>query len=164
MLEAVTLRDPGLIHVLAPGAIHLSMSTISPGLSRRLAQQHRLAGQSYVAAPVLGNPDLARERKLFVIVSGPSSALTRISPVLKPLGQRMFVLESADLLLQWQPGQASVLDKASIPAGRDVGNVIVQKRRGDALVDVPYDVTFAFVFHAFRPNSPIHKGSRERRP
>jgi 3-hydroxyisobutyrate dehydrogenase-like beta-hydroxyacid dehydrogenase len=45
-----------------------------------------------VAAPVLGNPDLARERKLFVIVAGPSSALTRISPVLKRLGQRMFVL------------------------------------------------------------------------
>jgi len=38
-----------------------------------------------------------------------------------------------------------------------IGNVIVQKRQGDELVDVPYDVTFAFVFHAFRPNSPIHK-------
>src|SRR5262249_46775360 len=25
--------------------------------------------------------------------------------------------------LQWQPGQASALDKSSIPAGRDVGNV-----------------------------------------
>jgi hypothetical protein len=60
-------------------------------------------------------------------------------------------------LLQWQPGQASALDKGSIPAGRDVGNVIVQKRQGDELVDVAYDVTFAFVFHAFRPNSPIYK-------
>jgi 3-hydroxyisobutyrate dehydrogenase-like beta-hydroxyacid dehydrogenase len=92
VLEAVTLRDPGLIHALAPGAIHVSMSTVSPGLSRRLAQQHKLAGQAYVAAPVLGNPDLAHERKLFVIAAGPSSALTRISPVLKQLGQRVFVL------------------------------------------------------------------------
>jgi len=75
--------------------------------------------------------------------------------------RRRGTIESADLLLQWQPGQASALDKATIPAGRDVGNVIVQKRQGDRLVDVPYDVTFAFVFHAFRPNSPIHKDASE---
>jgi hypothetical protein len=66
-------------------------------------------------------------------------------------------IESADLVIRWQSGQASALDAASIPAGRDVGNIVVQRRRGDQLVDVPYDVTFAFVFHAFRPNSPIHK-------
>ena len=71
--------------------------------------------------------------------------------------RRRGAIESGDLFLQWQPGQASALDKASIPAGRDVGNVIVQRRQDDQLVDVPYDVTFAFVFHAFRPNSPIHK-------
>jgi hypothetical protein len=71
--------------------------------------------------------------------------------------RRQGAVHSADLLIQWQPGQASALDKASIPAGRDVGNIIVQKQEKDQLVDVPYDVTFAFVFHAFRPNSPIHK-------
>ena len=70
-------------------------------------------------------------------------------------------VQSADLLIQWQPGQTSALDKASIRAGRDVGNVIVQRQQGDRLVDVPYDVTFAFVFQAFRPNSPIHKGASE---
>jgi len=71
--------------------------------------------------------------------------------------RRRGTIESADLLIEWQPGQASALDKASLPAGRDVGNVIVQKRQGDELIDVPYDVTFAFVFHAFRPDSPIYK-------
>jgi len=71
--------------------------------------------------------------------------------------RRRGTMQSADLLMQWQPGQASALDKASIRAGREVGNVIVQRRQGEELVDVPYDVTFAFVFHAFRPNSPIHK-------
>jgi len=66
-------------------------------------------------------------------------------------------ISSADLIIQWQPGQASALDKASVRAGRDVGNVIVQRVVGDGLVDVSYDVTFAFAFHAFRPNSPIHQ-------
>jgi len=40
---------------------------------------------------------------------------------------------------------------------RVVAVEIVPGRQDDQLVDVPYDVTFAFVFHAFRPNSPIHK-------
>jgi hypothetical protein len=75
--------------------------------------------------------------------------------------RRRGTIESADLLLQWQPGQASALDKASIPAGRDVGNVIVQRREGDRLVDVPCDVTFAFVFHAFRPDSRIYKDASD---
>jgi hypothetical protein len=75
--------------------------------------------------------------------------------------RRRGAVHSADLLIQWQPGQASALDKASIAAGRDVGNVIVQRREEDRLVDVPYDVTFAFVFHAFRPNSPIHKDASD---
>jgi len=75
--------------------------------------------------------------------------------------RRSGAIESADLLLQWQPGQTSALDKATISAGRDVGNVIVQKRQGDELVDVPYDVTFAFVFHAFRPNSPIYNNASD---
>jgi 3-hydroxyisobutyrate dehydrogenase-like beta-hydroxyacid dehydrogenase len=40
-LTEVTLGDGGLIHMLTPGAIHISMSTVSPGLSRRLAQTAR---------------------------------------------------------------------------------------------------------------------------
>ena len=71
--------------------------------------------------------------------------------------RRKGTIRSADLLIEWQAGQASALDRASIRAGRDVGNVIVRRQQGDQLVDMPYDVTFAFVFHAFRPNSPIHK-------
>jgi len=71
--------------------------------------------------------------------------------------RRRGTIETADLSIRWQPGQASALDKASIPTGRDVGNVVVQRQQGDRLVDVPYDVIFAFVFHAFRPDGPIHK-------
>ncbi len=77
--------------------------------------------------------------------------------------QRKSAMQSADLLIQWQPGQASALDKAAIRAGRDVGNIVVQRRQGDQMIDIPYDVTFAFVFHAFRPNSPIHKDASDTR-
>jgi hypothetical protein len=41
---------------------------------------------------VLGNPDLAGARKLFVIAAGLPSAVARISPVPERLGQRVFLL------------------------------------------------------------------------
>jgi hypothetical protein len=71
--------------------------------------------------------------------------------------RRQGTIEHNDLVLKWEAGQASALDKSSIAAGRDVGNVVVQRRQGETWVDVPYDVTFAFAFHAFRPGHPIHK-------
>jgi hypothetical protein len=75
--------------------------------------------------------------------------------------RRRGTIRSADLSIHWQPGQASALDKATINAGRDVGNIVVQKQQGNQIVDIPYDVTFAFVFHAFRSNSPIHNNASD---
>lgn len=67
------------------------------------------------------------------------------------------MIESGDIVLKWEAGQTSALDKATVSGGRDVGNVIVQRQQEGSLIDIPYDVTFAFAFHAFRPNSSIHK-------
>ena len=66
-------------------------------------------------------------------------------------------IESGDLVLTWTPGQASALDSRAIAEGRDVGNVVVQRRGPEGLSDVAYDVTFAFVFHAFRPEGAIRR-------
>ena len=90
VLKAVALDD--LIGALKPGSVHLSMSTVSPGLSRFLAAEHKKHGQFYVAAPILGNPDLARSRKLFVLAGGEEAAMDKVRPLLERLGQRLFVV------------------------------------------------------------------------
>lgn len=64
-------------------------------------------------------------------------------------------IEEGDLILSWSPGQNSALDEADIARGRDVGNVVVQKRTPQGLADVPYTVTFAFAFAAFHPDAAI---------
>jgi len=64
-------------------------------------------------------------------------------------------IEIADYALSWSDGQASALDHATVAGGRDVGNVVAQKSIGGHLADIPYDVTFAFVFHAFHPEGEI---------
>jgi len=66
-------------------------------------------------------------------------------------------VEQGDLILTWDPGQNSALDTRRIAEGKDVGNVVVQRRSTDGLRDVPYDVTFAFVFHAFHPDGTLVK-------
>jgi Protein of unknown function (DUF3179) len=60
-------------------------------------------------------------------------------------------------VIRWEPGQNSALDSSVIADGKDVGNVTVQRISGDGLVDIPYFVDFAFAFHAFKPESHIHK-------
>lgn len=64
-------------------------------------------------------------------------------------------IDFAGVTLSWQPGQASALDTAEISKGRDVGTIIAQRKTATGVVDVPYDVTFAFVFHAFNKQSKI---------
>jgi hypothetical protein len=66
-------------------------------------------------------------------------------------------VENGDLVITWEPGQNSAMDRRNISDGRDIGNVTVQRKQDGKLVDVVHDVTFAFSFHAFNPNGTIHK-------
>jgi 3-hydroxyisobutyrate dehydrogenase-like beta-hydroxyacid dehydrogenase len=80
----------GLASGLRPGAVHLSMSTISTRASSELAVEHARAGQGYVAAPVFGNPDAAKAKELFIIAAGGAHDLERCRPIFDILGQRTF--------------------------------------------------------------------------
>ncbi|HVH11276.1 MAG TPA: NAD(P)-dependent oxidoreductase [Gemmatimonadales bacterium] len=86
-LEAVMLGDAGALGALPRGAVHVSLSTISPKLSRWLAARHAVAGQAYVAAPVFGRPEAAEGKKLWVVAAGPAEALERVRPLLDAIGQ-----------------------------------------------------------------------------
>lgn len=88
-LEEIVM-SPGFLERLGPGGIHLSMSTVSPETSRKLAQLHAQHGSTYVAAPVFGRPEAAAAQKLWICLSGPDSAKERVQPVLKALGQGVF--------------------------------------------------------------------------
>jgi len=84
----------GLARGMAPGSIHLSMSTISTAAASLLAAEHGRRGQGYVAAPVFGNPDAARARELVVVAAGQSSDVASCRPVLSAVGQQTFVVGS----------------------------------------------------------------------
>jgi 3-hydroxyisobutyrate dehydrogenase-like beta-hydroxyacid dehydrogenase len=82
----------GLAARLMPGAIHLSMSTISTTCAAQLSVEHAHQGQGYVAAPVFGNPDAAKARQLFIVAAGAPADVVRCRPIFDCLGQRTFVV------------------------------------------------------------------------
>jgi 3-hydroxyisobutyrate dehydrogenase-like beta-hydroxyacid dehydrogenase len=91
----------GLAGGLMPGAIHLSMSTISTAAASLLAREHAQHGEGYVAAPVFGNPDAAKARQLFIVTAGAPPDVERCQPILDSLGQRTFVIGT-------EPGDANL--------------------------------------------------------
>jgi 3-hydroxyisobutyrate dehydrogenase-like beta-hydroxyacid dehydrogenase len=101
-LESVTLGETGVAARLGKGGVHLSMSTVSPALSRRLAEHHARYGGTYLAAPVFGRPDRARARKLWIVISGPAAAKERVRPLLEAMGQQTFDMGE-------EPGAANVM-------------------------------------------------------
>ncbi len=64
-------------------------------------------------------------------------------------------IEDGDLVITWEPGQASALDEREIASSVDVGNIVVQRQTEQGLIDAVYTVDFAFAFFAFYPDSVI---------
>jgi 3-hydroxyisobutyrate dehydrogenase-like beta-hydroxyacid dehydrogenase len=80
----------GLAAGMVPGALHLSMSTISTTAASQLAAEHARHCQGYVAAPVFGNPDAARARELYIIAAGASRDIDRCRSLFAILGRQTF--------------------------------------------------------------------------
>ncbi len=88
-VEGLVIGDDTIAHRLAPGGVHISMSTISPSCARRLAEFHVECGSTYVAAPVFGRPDAAKAKRLWIVVSGSADAKHKARPALDAMGQQV---------------------------------------------------------------------------
>ena len=91
-LEEIVLAPQGLMAVLPKGGIHISMSTISAALAKRLAEMHGERGQTLVSAPVFGRPEAAEAAKLFIVAAGAAAAIERCRPLFEVMGQKTFVV------------------------------------------------------------------------
>jgi 3-hydroxyisobutyrate dehydrogenase-like beta-hydroxyacid dehydrogenase len=101
-VEDVVFGNYGVLKSLPRNAVHISCSTISVTLSKRLAEAHEAAGQHFLAAPVFGRPDAAAAGKLFVVVAGKAGIIESCRPLFEAIGQRTFVMsetpEAANLV------------------------------------------------------------------
>jgi len=105
-VQEAIFGSAGMLQALPPGAVHMSTSTISVEISKKLAAKHTAAGQGYIATPVLGRPEAAAAQKLWVIAAGPPELVERCQPMIGALG-RGFTIVGRDA---WQ---ANVVKLAS---------------------------------------------------
>src|SRR6201998_2162657 len=146
---AVALGSEGLAAILSRDAVHISTSTVSPTISRRVAEEHAHHHQDYVAAPVLGNPDFARARKPFVLAAGALSALQKVRPLLERLGQRLFIIGEDAALANLVKLAANVLTATTLEC---MGEVLALMRKGGVDRHLAYDVLTNSLF-----DSRVHK-------
>lgn len=90
VLAQLTGGENGMLAHLGKGALHISLSTISPAFSNALAAQHAARGQQYLAAPVFGKPDVAALAKLWIANAGSAAAKEKARPVLEAIGQGIY--------------------------------------------------------------------------
>jgi 3-hydroxyisobutyrate dehydrogenase-like beta-hydroxyacid dehydrogenase len=82
--------DSGLLERASQDCVpvHVNMATISVACADECADQHSKRGIAYVAAPVLGRPDVAAAGKLNIIAAGAEAAINRVQPLLDVAGQK----------------------------------------------------------------------------
>lgn len=86
-VKEATVGSDGILSTLQKGGIHISMSTLSPAVSKYLADQHKASGSIYLTSPVFGRPEAAAAKKLWICVSGDLQAKKVVQPILECLGQ-----------------------------------------------------------------------------
>jgi 3-hydroxyisobutyrate dehydrogenase-like beta-hydroxyacid dehydrogenase len=84
------LLDANVLPQARPGLVHIVSSTISVAFSHELVAQHHAAKVEYVAAPVLGRPDVAAKGELNVIAAGARTAVGKVKPALEVIGSRIW--------------------------------------------------------------------------
>ena len=84
------LLEAGVLSKAKPGLIHIVCSTISVAFVEELVQLHGELKLGYVAAPVLGRPDVAAKGELHVLAGGAPELIARVRPILDVIGGRVW--------------------------------------------------------------------------
>jgi 3-hydroxyisobutyrate dehydrogenase-like beta-hydroxyacid dehydrogenase len=99
-VRQVALGPDGIAEGLAPEAVYLDMSTISPEVSREVAQAFAERGLTMLDAPLSGSPVTVREGKASVMVGGDEAAFERVRGVLGAVGPKVSYIGASGLAVQ----------------------------------------------------------------
>ncbi|RLI23422.1 hypothetical protein DRO47_00580 [Candidatus Bathyarchaeota archaeon] len=88
-VEAVILGPSGVIEGVRPGMIVIDMSTISPSVTRRIAEKLKEKGVEMLDAPVSGGDIGAKQGTLSIMVGGSEEVFKECLPIFKVLGKRI---------------------------------------------------------------------------
>ena len=69
-VEQIVFGNDGIASAMKKDSIHVSHSTISTALARRLTAEHAERKQGYLSVPVFGRPEHAESKNLVVVAAG----------------------------------------------------------------------------------------------
>jgi 3-hydroxyisobutyrate dehydrogenase-like beta-hydroxyacid dehydrogenase len=99
VLDLVASGPDGILAGLAPGKIWVDVSTVSPAVSRELADRVRAHGATMLDAPVSGSVPQVKTGTLTIMVGGDEASYARVEPLLRELGTPRHVGENGQGLL-----------------------------------------------------------------
>jgi 3-hydroxyisobutyrate dehydrogenase len=85
-LESAASGSDGILAGLIDGGIWVDVSTVSPRVSRGLAERARERGAAMLDAPVSGSVPQVQSGTLTIMVGGDADAYRRVEPILRELG------------------------------------------------------------------------------
>jgi len=88
-VEEVVLGPAGVVHGARPGMVVVDNSTISPSVTRRIAEILRAKGVEMLDAPVSGGQQGAIDGTLSVMVGGTAATFERALPLLRSIGRNI---------------------------------------------------------------------------
>jgi 3-hydroxyisobutyrate dehydrogenase-like beta-hydroxyacid dehydrogenase len=92
-VESVVLgNNAEALKAMAAGSVHVSLSTISVRLSKKLTAEHAARKQHFVGAPVFGRPNVAEEGRLWTVVGGAATAVAKVRPLLDTFSRGVTVV------------------------------------------------------------------------
>jgi 3-hydroxyisobutyrate dehydrogenase-like beta-hydroxyacid dehydrogenase len=103
-LTAVTDGPDGLLAGLDKSKLYIDMSTVSPAVSRALAEKVRAKGADMVDAPVSGSVITLQEGKLSVRVGGRKETFDKVKAILLDIGPKVTHVGDNGLALSMKIG------------------------------------------------------------
>ena len=72
-LEDVVFGSGEFLSSIHSNSVHISASTISIAVAKRLAEVHAHNGSGFISAPIWGRPEVAASRQISVLAAGEQS-------------------------------------------------------------------------------------------
>ncbi|MGA3302945.1 MAG: NAD(P)-dependent oxidoreductase [Methylovirgula sp.] len=143
-IASVVLKG-GLLEKAPANAVHVVMATISVAFAKELEKLHAARGLGYVAAPVMGRPDVAAKGELNILAAGKPEHIKKVQPLLDAIGRATWPVGE-------EPHKANVVKLGMnfllASAIESMSEVIALARRNDIVADKVVEILTNTLFAA----------------
>ena len=91
-VQQIALGNEGFLQALKKDAVWLEMSTIDPDASVEFAEQSKKLDKNRLEVPIVGNPDMERQRKVILLVGGDRELFEKNEAFIQQLGNQVLYI------------------------------------------------------------------------